>query len=188
MRHLTWNIKHLIGALVMALLLLAGAAALADTPAPSPDALEGLDAHAAIELANAWKGSDVTSYATTEAVFFTFSDGTEVVVPMPSDQVFVSVAPYLQQTHPCTTHYMSGCQGELVDVAVHVRAVRPDGSLAMDEIVETGANGFLDLWLPRGEAFLLDLSIDGYAVQGIVATGDGSPTCITTLRMTPSGS
>ncbi len=115
-------------------------------------------------------------------------DGTEVVVPMPDDQVFVSVAPYLNRTHPCTTHYMSGRQGELVAAPVHVRALRPDGSVVLDEVIATGPNGFLDLWLPRGEAFLLDLTLDGYAVQGIVSTVDGAPTCITTMRLTPQGS
>ena len=157
-------------------------------PAPSPAALEGLDAVAAVQLANAWKGSDVTSFATTEAVHFAFPDGREVVVPMPQDQVFISVAPYLNRTHPCTTHYMSGCQGELVAAPIHVRAARPDGSVVLDEVVPTGANGFLDLWLPRGEAFLLDLSLDGYAVQAIVSTVDGAPTCITTMRLLPDGS
>jgi hypothetical protein len=187
MDHLTHRIKYLVAG-VAVLLALGLAAAQGSVPAPSPAALEGLDAVQAVQLANAWKGSDVTSFATTEAVHFAFPDGAEVVVPMPEDLVFVSVAPYLNRTHPCTTHYMSGCQGELVAAPVHVRAVRPDGSVVLDEVVPPGANGFLDLWLPRGEAFLLDLSLDGYAVQGIVSTTDGAPTCITTMRLTPQGS
>jgi len=189
MNKLISQVKN-IAWLGFALAVLSGSLALAEgaVPAPSPAALDGLNAAQAVELANAWKGSDVTSFATTEAVHFTFPDGTEVVVPMPEDQVFVSVAPYLNRTHPCTTHYMSGCQGELVAAPVHVRALRPDGSVVLDEVVSTGPNGFLDLWLPRGEAFLLDLTLDGYAVQGIVSTTDGAPTCITTMRFMPEGS
>lgn len=188
MKLLTVKLKHAIAPLLALGLLLWGALAWADAPSPSPAALDGVDAVEAIELANAWKGSDVTSYATTEAVFFTFPDGTEVTVPMPDDQVFISVAPYLQRTHPCTTHYMSGCQGELVDQPVHVRAVRPDGSVLLDEVMNTEGNGFLDLWLPRGEAFMLEVAVEGYATQGIIGTSSGSPTCITTMQMTPSGS
>jgi hypothetical protein len=187
MHHLTRRINHL-GACVALVLSLGLAAAQGPVPAPTPAALEGLDAVQAVQLANAWKGADVTSFATTEAVHFAFPGGTEVVVPMPDDQVFVSVAPYLNRTHPCTTHYMSGCQGELVAAPVHVRALRPDGDVVLDEVIATGPNGFLDLWLPRGEAFLLDLTLDGYAVQGIVSTVDGAPTCITTMRLTPQGS
>ena len=63
--------------------------------APSPSALEGLDARAAVELANTWKGNGVTTFATPEAVHFSFASGAEVTVPMPDDLMFVSVAPYL---------------------------------------------------------------------------------------------
>lgn len=198
MRLLTFSIKHVharrrsVGRLTLALLALVlltlGSSVVANTPAPAPSALEGVDAVEAIELANAWKGSDVTSFATTEEVFFAFPDGTEVSIPMPEEQVFISVAPYLQRTHPCTTHYMSGCQGELVDQPIQVRAVRPDGSVVLDEVMNTGRNGFLDLWLPRGEAFLLQVSIDGYGTQAIIGTNSGNPTCITTMQMTPGGS
>jgi len=157
-------------------------------PEPSAAALDGLDAFAAIDLANAWKGSDVSSYATSEALVFTFADGQEVVVPMPADQMVVSVAPYLTRTHPCTTHYLSGCQGELVGAPFGVIASRADGTVVMDETVVSGVNGFVDLWLPREEGIVLELTLDRYAVQGFVTTFAGSPTCVTTLQLTPGGS
>ncbi len=158
----------------------------AQTPAPSPEALAGIDAYAAVELANAWKGSDVTSFATSQAVHFTFPDGTEVTIPMPEDEMFVSVAPYLRQTHPCTTHYMSGCQGELADVAMEVRATLADGTVVLDETVRTGRNGFLDLWLPREEAIMLSVAVDGYGAEGFLTTFADSATCITTVQLAAS--
>lgn len=171
---------------------LAAGFALAQTPStlpiPSPTALRGLDAYQAVELGNAWKGSDVTVFATGEALVFTFQDGQEVAVPMPSDEMLVSVAPYLNRTHPCSTHYLSGCQGELVGAPVGVRATLADGTVVIDETVTSGANGFLDLWLPREEGILIELTLDGYAAQGFVTTYAGSPTCVTTLRLTPRGS
>jgi hypothetical protein len=75
--------------------------------APTPAALDATDAREAVQLANAWKGGDVTSYATPQAVRFEFPDGTEVQVPMPADEMLVSVAPYRSRTHPGTTPYMS---------------------------------------------------------------------------------
>lgn len=174
------RIRHLAIAALWAALV---TNALAGTPAPSPEALAGTDAYAAIDLANAWKGSGVTSYATAQAVHFAFPDGAEVLVPMPPDTMFVSVAPYVNRTHPCTTHYMSGCQGELVDVAMRVRATLPDGTAVLDEVMRTGANGFLDLWLPRDQAIVLSVSVDGYAATGFLTTMADSATCITTLRL-----
>jgi hypothetical protein len=151
---------------------------------PSARALEGLDARAAVGLANAWKGNGVTTFATPHAVHFRFADGTEVLVPMPEDQMYVSVAPYLQQTHPCATHYMSGCQGELVGAPVHVTAILADGTVLIDEVMPTLANGFIDLWLPRDQAIELHLSLEGAFVVGRITTFADSRTCITDLQLT----
>ncbi len=178
--------RGLLAATIAGLLAFLIATASAQAPAPTPGALDGVDAYAAVELANAWKGSDVTSFATSQAVHFAFPDGSEVAVPMPDDEMFVSVAPYLRQTHPCTTHYMSGCQGELGDVAMQVRATLTDGTVVLDETVQTGRNGFLDLWLPREEGIMLSVAVDGYAAEGFVTTFADSATCITTVQLAAS--
>jgi hypothetical protein len=157
--------------------------AFAQPTGPSPEALAGVDAYEAVELANAWKGSDVTSFATPQAVHFAFPNGEEVRVDMPADEMFVSVAPYLQQTHPCSTHYMSGCQGELVDRSVQVRATLPDGTVVLDETMSTGANGFLDLWLPREQGLVLSVEMGDYAAEALLTTFTDSPTCITTVQL-----
>jgi hypothetical protein len=166
------------------LLILTLVAAAVAQGAPSPRALEGLDARAAVELANTWKGSDVTTFATPAAVHFRFTNGTEVVVPMPEDLMYVSVAPYLQHTHPCATHYMSGCQGELVGAPVHVQAILADGTVLIDEVMPTMANGFIDLWLPRDQAIDLFMSLEGASVVGRLTTFADSRTCITDLQLT----
>ncbi len=175
--------RPLVVLLVLALL---GVVA-AQTPAPSPAALEGLDAYAAVELANAWKGTDVTSFVTPQAVHFTFTSGREVIVPLPDDVMFVSFAPFLERTHPCATHYTSGCQGELVGTPFLVQATLADGTVVVDEIRSTGANGFIDLWLPRDQAVEVSFAAEGYRTVGRVTTSADSPTCITTLQLARSG-
>jgi hypothetical protein len=168
----------------LALLLAAWlGAAVAQVAAPSPAALEGADAATAVELANAWKGADVLSFVTPQAVHFVFPGGQEVAIPLPDEVMLVSVAPYLVHTHPCATHYMSGCQGELAGATFHVRAVSEDGSVLIDGVRTAGANGFLDLWLPRGQRFELTFDVDGYRAVGVVGTHVDSPTCITTLQL-----
>jgi hypothetical protein len=162
-------------------------AAVAQVAAPTPTELDGVDAITAMERANAWKGAEVTSFVTPLAVHFVFPSGQEVVIPLPDEEMLVSVAPYLLHTHPCATHYMSGCQGELASAAFHVRAVSEDGSVLIDEVRTAGANGFLDLWLPRGQRFELTFEVDGYRAVGVVSTYVDSPTCITTLQLARQG-
>jgi hypothetical protein len=170
------------------LLATALGAAVAQAPAPSPAALQGADAVAAIERANAWKGAEVSSFVTPKAVHFIFPSGQEVVIPLPEEAMLVSVAPYLLHTHPCATHYMSGCQGELPNATFRVRAVSEDGTVLIDEDRSAGANGFLDLWLPRGLQVELTIEVDGYRAVGVVGTFLDSPTCITTLQLARQGS
>jgi hypothetical protein len=174
-------------ALLAAALLSLAAFAYAGLPEPSPMALEGVDAYAAMDLANAWKGQAVTSFVTPLAVHFVFPDGHEVYVALPEDVMLVSVAPFLTYTHPCLTHYMSGCQAEFVEAPFHVRAELADGTVVIDEVVPSLANGFVDLWLPRGEAIELTFELDGYRTVGVVTTHRDSPTCITTLQLERAG-
>ena len=168
-------------ALVLIAFFAAGAAF---AEAPSPARIEGLSAREALEIANEWKGSDVVSFATPQAIHFVFPDRREIVVSMPADEMMVSVAPYVNRTHPCATHYMSGCQGELVGVPVDVVATTAAGEVLMDETMTTPANGFLDLWLPRNETISLRMSVGAYTTTGEITTFDDSWTCITTLRLT----
>ena len=174
--------RRLAVALAALLVFALSAGVLAQTAPPTPASLAGLDARAAVEVANAWKGNGVTSFATPSAVHFRFPDGREVVVPMPDDVMLVSVAPYFTHTHPCATHYMSGCQGELVGAPVHVLALAADGTVLIDEVMTTPANGFLDLWLPRDQSIELQMTLDGYRTVGLVSTHAGSDTCVTTMR------
>lgn len=178
---------HTVHAVLFAVPLLLGCFASAQAPRPSPAALAGVDAHLAMNLANLWKGEALTSFVTPVAVHVSFPDGTSVEVPLPEDEMLVSIAPYVVNTHPCQTHYMSGCQGELVGVEMRVRAELADGTIVIDEVRQTQANGFVDLWLPRDQALLISFEVDGYRAAGVVTTHADSPTCITTLRLTRSG-
>ncbi len=150
--------------------------------APSPRALEGIDARQAMALANEW-GSQVQSSVTTEGVTFVFPDGFRRLVAMPIDQVMIAVAPYRNKTHPCATHTMSTCQGELAGAPVDVLARREDGTVLIRETMTTLANGFIELWLPRDLEVRLTLQAEGLAAEGVIRTHRGSDTCITTMKL-----
>lgn len=150
-------------------------------PAPSPKALVGDDAKQAMALANAW-GAQVQSYVTTEAVVFKFP-GQTIQVALPRDQQVVAIAPYISQTHPCNTHYMSSCRGELAEVPVRVLARTADGKTIFSGTLKTQANGFVELWLPRNLDLKLSLEANDKRAEGLISTHKNSDTCITTFQL-----
>src|SRR5699024_4598072 len=72
---------------------------------------------------------------------------------LPEDEFFVSIAPFLNETHPCDIHSLTGCQGELVNEDLEVQIENSSGEVILDEKQQTEANGFIDLWLPRDDTF-----------------------------------
>lgn len=108
----------------------------------------------------------------------------EATLPMPAEEFYVSVAPYVSQTHTCHFHSLTTCLGELqnkdVDVTVKDRAT---GAVVMQESVKSYDNGFVGLWLPRGIDATLTVGYDGQTASQPISTGDQDPTCLTTLQL-----
>jgi hypothetical protein len=150
---------------------------------PSKSDVSGKGPEEALALANKWKGNAVTSFVTTQSVNFEFPNGSKATVALPDDEMVVAIAPYIERTHPCEIHYMSGCQGEMVGVPISVLAQSPDGTVFVDETIRTMENGFLELWLPRDRDVLIRLSAQGKSVEGTIGTFANSNTCVTTLQM-----
>lgn len=113
-------------------------------------------------------------------------DGTEeVAVALPADEFYVSVAPYVDGTHECYFHSLATCTGELAERDLEVTITDASGRLLVDEQTTTYANGFVGFWLPRDVNGTIEVSTDGYEGQVAFSTGEGDPTCITTLRLDP---
>ncbi|WFE26098.1 CueP family metal-binding protein [Solwaraspora sp. WMMD791] len=110
--------------------------------------------------------------------------GQEHSLPIPADRFYLSVGPYLQQTHDCFFHAPTGCKGELAGKQVQVKVVNDaDGTVLMDESRTTFANGFVGLWLPRNITGTLQITSDGKTAESKISTSDDAPTCLTTLRL-----
>lgn len=113
-----------------------------------------------------------------------FSDGDqEVIVPIPGDLVYVSIAPYVDQTHPCHFHALGGCQGEMVGEEVHVHIVDHMGEVLVDEEVTTRTNGFVGYWLPQDAHGTVTVTQGERTGVAAFETGEGDPTCVTTLQL-----
>jgi hypothetical protein len=125
---------------------------------------------------------DVQASVRVDEVVFTGASG-EVSVPIPGDEMYVSIAPYVDQTHECFYHALGGCQGEMVDEDVHVTITADDGSVLVDEDVTTYANGFVGFWLPRDTTGTVQVTAGDRTGETPFDTTDEGPTCITTLQL-----
>lgn len=108
-------------------------------------------------------------------------------LPLPTDEFYLSVAPYVTQTHDCTFHVPTGCQGELGNTAIHVTITDTEnGKIYYSEDATTYDNGFVGYWLPQGVKVDITIEANGQTGSVLVNTGaENSPTCITTLQLKP---
>lgn len=112
------------------------------------------------------------------------SDGQEeAALELPEDKFYLSVAPFVDQTHECFYHSLTTCQGELGGEDVEVTIVDDAGEVLVDEQTTTFDNGFVGFWLPRDIDGTLTVSYDGKVGEVDFSTREDSPTCVTTLQL-----
>ncbi|ATP42113.1 hypothetical protein CSE16_20020 [Solibacillus sp. R5-41] len=129
------------------------------------------------------KITDEQASITSTQLIVTDKDGNETTYDLPEEEFFVSIAPYINQTHPCTNHSLTGCQGELVSKEFDVFIENEKGEIIVDEKLTTLENGFFDLWLPRNQVYIIQIEHDGKKVEGGFTTFEEDGTCITTLQL-----
>lgn len=104
----------------------------------------------------------------------------EIQLALPKDKFYLSFAPYINETHPCATHSLASCQGELVDQKVHATITSGDGQEIVNSDMTTMANGFVGVWLPRNIDATVTVLYNGLTAQANISTKPGSDTCLTT--------
>ena len=147
--------------------------------------LTGIDGKTAMKIANKWRMDkiDIVTFVTPEKVNFKFKDGQVISIPLPDDAMMVSIAPYIDKTHTCATHYISSCDAELKSTNIKVVAVTAGGKTLINKTMKTAPTGFLDLWLPRNQAIDITVSAKGKSANGKIFTNRDSKTCETTLKL-----
>src|SRR5699024_5457481 len=73
----------------------------------------------------------------------------EVALDLPEGSFYLSIAPYVEQTHECFYHSLTSCRGELAGQEVDVRILDDTGDVLVEERVTTYDNGFVGFWLDR---------------------------------------
>ncbi|BDZ37637.1 hypothetical protein GCM10025863_02510 [Microbacterium suwonense] len=110
---------------------------------------------------------------------------TEVSLDMPDDVTYVSVAPFVSQTHECFYHSLTTCRGELSAQQIEVRFIDDaTGDVILEETTTTFDNGFAGFWLPRDLSGTIEVTYDGKTGETPFSTANDAATCITTLQLT----
>ena len=71
----------------------------------------------------------------------------------------------------------------MVNTPVKVHVTTRTGKTVLQKTVRTLDNGFLELWLDRGQQYKVTLTAQGKTTRGALATLPGSDTCVTTLQL-----
>src|SRR5699024_12256084 len=104
---------------------------------------------------------DETASITSKELIVTSEDETETVYPLTEDEFFVSIAPFINETHPCKDHSLTGCQGELVQESFDITIEDKTGIIVLEDTIQTEKNGFFDLWFPRDKIYNIIMEHDG---------------------------
>lgn len=126
---------------------------------------------------------DESASITSTQLIVTDDKEKETVYELPEDEFFVSIAPFVNETHPCTNHSLTGCQGEMINQDFDIYIEDTEGNIILDETKQSLENGFIDLWLPRDKAFRVKITHEGKEVESEISTFRDDGTCITTMQL-----
>lgn len=151
----------------------------AEVPADAPKDIKKLvDDYSIHSIENA------TASITSTELIVVDDEQKEQRYTLPEDEFFVSFAPFVNETHPCDIHSLTGCQGEMVEEDFDVYIEDEDGKVIVDETITSYPNGFIDLWLPRDDTFQITITHEDKQVQSEIQTFEENGTCITTFQLT----
>ena len=191
--------KRLVGTVAALGLMLTGCAsadsnpASEDGPAAATDFLDehglgDMDAAEAIDyldrLSLAKRPTDLMGSVYPDTLVL--SDSThEVALDLPTDSSYLSIAPYVEETHDCFYHSLTTCVGELGNERVDVQVTDDStGDVIVDEKLETFDNGFVGVWVPSGIEGTIEISQGEMAGGTEFSTAEDGATCITDLQLT----
>ncbi|MCM3170892.1 MULTISPECIES: CueP family metal-binding protein [unclassified Paenibacillus] len=137
-----------------------------------------------VEDISTGKESPVSASIDAKQLIVTDQDKHTTTYDLPQDDFFLSIAPYVAQTHPCEIHSLTGCQGEMINEQFSVTIHDSEGNSFMKEsVMKSGANGFMDMWLPRDRTYLIRVVHNGKVAETQLSTYEKDNTCITTMQL-----
>ncbi len=165
-----------------------GAAAVSEADLLAAHGLEGKDAREIIteldQTPKAERSTDLMASIGIDELVLSDDKG-EVRLSMPEDETYLSLAPYVNQTHDCYYHSLTTCTGELGNQPVHVTfRDGATGEAIIDEDVTTYDNGFVGFWVPKDISGTIEVDYEGRTATTDFSTEADGATCVTTLKLT----
>lgn len=112
------------------------------------------------------------------------TNGGNAAMDMPENKTYVSFAPYLNDTHPCTFHSLTTCRGEMRRTPIHIRIIESGSNrVLVDDRVKTFDNGFYGVWLPRNIDGKIEVTHEGKSGSTDFSTKTDGATCVTDLKL-----
>lgn len=150
--------------------------------------LDGMEAEGIIEhldqMAVADRPTDLIASVRIDELLLT-DDSQEVVLDLPEALTYVSIAPYVNQTHDCFYHSLTTCLGELGNEPVQVTITdETTGEVLVDKETTTFDNGFVGFWIPDEVTGTIEVTHQGRTGTTDFSTTDDGATCVTDLRLT----
>ncbi|BCG60960.1 CueP family metal-binding protein [Paenibacillus sp. URB8-2] len=121
---------------------------------------------------------------TSDQLTVTADNNNKTTYNLPKNEFFVSIAPYVNKTHPCATHSLTGCQGEMANEKFNVTITDRDGKVVIQDELQSFDNGFIDFWLPRDQTFHVKIEQGGKSSESEISTFEDDDTCISTMKLT----
>lgn len=141
--------------------------------------IEALDA-----LPLAERPTDLIASVLPDGVQLQPGQADETFLPVASDDFYLSIAPYVSQTHPCNFHSLTTCVGEMQHASVELNiSDAKTGEVVLAEQRTTADNGFVGVWLPRNGEYKVSIKSEQGTAEQIVTTGENDPTCLTTMQL-----
>lgn len=99
---------------------------------------------------------------------------------LPEDKFYVSIAPYINDTHTCEIHNLKTCKSELANKIFEVTIKDKKDNVVYFDNVNSMANGFIGIWLPKDIEGTIQVKYNEYRVTSNISTYNNDNTCITT--------
>ncbi|WP_438350743.1 CueP family metal-binding protein [Paenibacillus sp. FA6] len=138
------------------------------------------------QLVHEYSASNIKNLSasiTSQQLIVTEGNIKELTYNLPENEFFISIAPYVKETHPCAIHSLTGCQGEMVEEEFDVYIADMEGNMILDQTMKSQSNGFIDLWLPRDKTYRITVEHDGKTAESEISTFKDDNTCITTMQL-----
>lgn len=150
----------------------------------TPDVQDTANVKQLVQEYSSSKMDHLSASITSEQLIITDSANKSTTYDLPKEEFFVSIAPYIENTHPCAIHSLTGCQGELSEDEFNVYIEDSEGNVIVDEAMKSQSNGFIDLWLPRDKKYSVTIEHDGKKAMSELSTYKSDNTCVTTMQLT----